>query len=604
MALNIKQLTHKIVQEVVQKSSGRRKTIHKLLCELSGHQPEQLNSCSVSNKAKIVAKEIQRLKNARNCDKLHTYEQKHFVFPPLRAISSQPKENNDTMQKKILSLQRVLTHVHMQLTRLKQKIHSANIPSLRLKIKRQQASIQKLKAKERQKATPVPTHQQGTQCNIPGTGNDELMKQLKTEIHLLQNEHELLQDPNNNSSSSSNNNGIPLDQPHFIVRDNTKGRPYNEKIRALYFKFRNCNVGMKHIATLIASVLNLVGIDITEKDLPSQSLATEFTTEMAHVNRQHLSQHLQQTDNVTMHRDATTKKGRHFYGVELTSENKTVTLGLKEVADGKGETFFNSCKQMCDDITDGVHHPIEPKIKNFMTDRSATETKVNHLINQEFGTDHERNEFKCAVHPLLQFSDTCEKEIKNIEKDLGIKSSFGGGKMESVTTNFLRCVSKLFFKDGSGDPLLVSLYLKEKNIPIPVKNFRGNRFNILFHNAAATFFLSPYLREYFVNCKTTLNMTQHFILNCLTDSNIMNICQCLGIISKLITEPYWIKAGNEIKNALEMTPVYYRMVEIFKEGASNPQLFFHNNIRPVSSTTSIRSNFTQFILYRYISTFM
>jgi hypothetical protein len=39
-------------------------------------------------------------------------------------------------------------------------------------------------------------------------------------------------------------------------------------------------------------------------------------------------------------------------------------------------------------------------------------------------------------------------------------------------------VSKLFYKDGSGDPLYAPTYLREQGInKVPIMNNRGNRFN-------------------------------------------------------------------------------------------------------------------------------
>ena len=54
-----------------------------------------------------------------------------------------------------------------------------------------------------------------------------------------------------------------------------------------------------------------------------------------------------------------------------------------------------------------------------MTDRSSTEEKVNEILNES--SSQECNSFKCSVHPLLQFSDTCKKELTVMEQELKIK---------------------------------------------------------------------------------------------------------------------------------------------------------------------------------------
>ena len=84
---------------------------------------------------------------------------------------------------------------------------------------------------------------------------------------------------------------------------------------------------------------------------------------------------------------------------------------------------------------------------------------------------------------------------------------------DSIAEHLLRFVSKLFDKDGSGDPLYAPTYLREKGINnVPIMNYRGNRVNTIFHNAAETFYISKHLINYFTSSKSTLSYTQNFIL--------------------------------------------------------------------------------------------
>lgn len=46
-----------------------------------------------------------------------------------------------------------------------------------------------------------------------------------------------------------------------------------------------------------------------------------------------------------MHRDATTKKGKHFYGVQFNTGEKVLSAGVREVCDGKGETYVDVTKK-------------------------------------------------------------------------------------------------------------------------------------------------------------------------------------------------------------------------------------------------------------------
>ncbi|CAG2229675.1 unnamed protein product [Mytilus edulis] len=214
-----------------------------------------------------------------------------------------------------------------------------------------------------------------------------------------------------------------------------------------------------------------------------------------------------------------------------------------------------------------------------MTDRSATEHKANTLLSAEIHDENNNTEthnFKCAVHPLLQFSDVCTKQIVKLEKDKTVNID-GSGNMCS-TSFLLKCVSKLFFKDGTGDPALVTSYIKSQNINrIPIMKLRGNRFNYLFYNSAGTYFLHKHLITYLKTSKSTLNYIQDYIVRALSNDNILAILRALGLISKIFTEPYWKKAGGEIETALGMGNIYNRLVEFLEICIANPELVLIEN---------------------------
>ena len=55
----------------------------------------------------------------------------------------------------------------------------------------------------------------------------------------------------------------------------------------------------------------------------------------------HVDEAIENSKNVTLHRDATTKLGRHFYGVTVSNEKKkkNFTTEIKEIKDGKATTY-------------------------------------------------------------------------------------------------------------------------------------------------------------------------------------------------------------------------------------------------------------------------
>ena len=109
-----------------------------------------------------------------------------------------------------------------------------------------------------------------------------------------------------------------------------KGKPYNDQIRQVYYMFLSRRIGLQHIKPIIEGVLSLVDVHIEK--LPSVATASEMVNELESISRTQLESELCNSNALTMHRDATTKKGRHFYGVEFSNNNgQTYTAGIREV---------------------------------------------------------------------------------------------------------------------------------------------------------------------------------------------------------------------------------------------------------------------------------
>ena len=123
---------------------------------------------------------------------------------------------------------------------------------------------------------------------------------MKEEINLLHLEKE-------HKDEINNNNEI------IETRNDTTGRPYNDKIRDIYYNFRSRGIGRQHCAPLINSVLNVFDMHIDE--LPSGSTAENFSHEMSFIAKQQVDEAKENSQNLTLHRDA--KLGRHFYGVSF-----------------------------------------------------------------------------------------------------------------------------------------------------------------------------------------------------------------------------------------------------------------------------------------------
>ena len=75
-----------------------------------------------------------------------------------------------------------------------------------------------------------------------------------------------------------------------------------------------------------------------------------------------------------------------------------------------------------------------------------------------------------------------------------------------------------------------------------------------------------------------MNYTDKIILSALKDENIMAICRALGIICKVITQPYWNEAVDEDRNALQMQPIYESLVQLLETVSANPNFLLQNSL--------------------------
>ena len=84
--------------------------------------------------------------------------------------------------------------------------------------------------------------------------------------------------------------------------------------------------------------------------MPCKSTSLSLNSELGYITRKQIVEELDISNNLEMHRDATTKNGRNFIGVELSNGTNTYTVGLREVADGKYDTYSAYMKEILKDL--------------------------------------------------------------------------------------------------------------------------------------------------------------------------------------------------------------------------------------------------------------
>ena len=92
---------------------------------------------------------------------------------------------------------------------------------------------------------------------------------------------------------------------------------------------------------------------------------------------------------------------------------------------------------------------------------------------------------------------------------------------------------------GTGVYPIFTQYLHSKGVDyLPLATFRGNRFNILFHDAAGVFFLQDHLASFFEEYGTENSLLKAVAAD-LAEPVYMAGCKVLGLINKLLTDPLW-----------------------------------------------------------------
>jgi len=180
----------------------------------------------------------------------------------------------------------------------------------------------------------------------------------------------------------------------------------------------------------------------------------------------------------------------------------------------------------------------------------------------------EIHDFYCGLHLLTNFADYVNKSLKKFEEictneNVGMKklSQFQswGTRAESASQRLIRSACNLLQVGGSetaGRPQQFNAYLQDKGVKHYFVPFRGNRFNILFQNARATYGHLKHINEF---------LDMHGLDNNLLISVKADIestialagVRALGLIDVHITRPLWKILDNPEISVTDMS-LYYK----------------------------------------------
>ena len=401
-----------------------------------------------------------------------------------------------------------------------------------------------------------------------------------------------------------------------------QSRCYTTECQKCVYELLNHNVSVSKIGAVIKSVLAVTG-KVCDR-VPSKSTVLEMNLQRLHLAQQQLGEVFASEQDTCLLTDETSKRGKKYMGYEATdSSGCQWVLGVREITSKSAADTLTVFRNILSDIDYACHNTkdeasriILQHIASTMSDRAATEVKFNTLL-QEYKEsvvpvidrcgDMPQAEqqsvcrlahFFCGLHSLAHMAETAEATIKRIEDDiLPTTAAEHGGlykRSEAATIRLVRTCSKAFAagadeKSGVyGHFIIFVKPLLEKNSmrSLPIVPFRGSRFNILFMNAAGTFFLHRemlrFLSEYGAENKLT-----KAVLKDLQVPELLAACKALGLVGKLVTEPLWFTLESKEVHIFDMNRKYQQLLQFFTTASDHMTEFMEGRYLPFGEDTYV-----------------
>ena len=419
---------------------------------------------------------------------------------------------------------------------------------------------------------------------------DSTIRELKSEVTFLENEKEQLQFELKNVMEKGQ-----------LIFKNPDGS-YTNNVRACYQDLVLEQVGINNIRKVIVSVLkNLANIDVSENELPGPTFARMQYEEARLLACAQLGTTLSENykdANNTLQSDGTSKFGKHFGTYDVsTKSGENFVLGLRPMASGDAETVLSELRSVLKDIesvcngtTNKVANKVLVSVKNTMSDRHIVQKKFNNLLeayrsevlpdvmdewsnmsDEEKDKMRKMNSLFCGLHYVVGLAEQAEGALKVFDKllydDRLVGSLAPGGcgfnNGESGTSRLIRTLCKAVEEHGcekSGKMVEFALALAEDGInKNPLIQFRGNRFNIIFYNGGASYYLHKSCKKFFETYND--NNLLRAVNQDLDVKSYIAGCRALGLINKFLTGPLW-RLLVKVENVLEMNKYYQRIEEL------------------------------------------
>ena len=153
-------------------------------------------------------------------------------------------------------------------------------------------------------------------------------------------------------------------------------------------------------------------------------------------------------------------------------------------------------------------------------------------------------------------------ELTHFEGTVGAAALFGSTtrQSESGIVRLVRTACKALCKHGSeqsGVYQPFTAFLATNSIKKnPLVSFRGNRFNIVFYDAGALYYISEQVVRFFNEVWQTPNQLLKAVHSDIRVPELLAGCRALGLINKVITDPLWCVLESDNVTILEMNTYF------------------------------------------------
>lgn len=396
---------------------------------------------------------------------------------------------------------------------------------------------------------------------------------------------------------------------------------YNKEGREFTFQAQRCvhallseNVATNRVGNVITEVLKLAGK--TADRVPSQTTVRSMNIQRLLIAQKHVAEDLSSKKSTTIETDETSKYGSKYGAFAIRDdEGRPYLVGLRDLATKSAKDTLDVFKEILWDVDKVYYTPTNNitsqnllfQIRNTMSDRAATELKFNELLEAyreeilpamtEGWSDLDEelqgkltrlNNFFCGLHGMVHMAEVVNTTAKEVEalhfeghEKIPIKDTRFKKMSESGTCRTIRTACNAFAYGGDAKTSchgrfmsMIGDELKKYGYrSLPLTPYRGNRFNILFHNACVVFLFQKHMIKFLEK-----DGGVPWVLHDLNITFFLSGCKALGLICKLITSPLWNLIEDPTIHILDMNDRYLQLVNFLAD--ADVEKFMDGQARP------------------------